>query len=126
MIEEAVYQLLSGASALNAAVGGRIFAHFTTDAASPYLVFRQVTGNPSVTISAGDGQEASTLQIDVYAKDPTESREIAERVRDALHKYSGTLAGVTIQYILLQAQRPDHDQEANLHRVTLEFIAKHN
>lgn len=127
MIEKAVYELLAGDSVIFSAVGSRLYPHVKTGKApAPYIVYTQVTGNPSVTISAADGQQSSTLQVDVYDEDPSNCRAYADMVKNALHKFSGTQSGVAIQYILMQSQRPDYDQEAELHRMTLEFIAKHN
>lgn len=127
MIEQALYDILSGDAAIVAAVGNQLYPHVKTGRdGAPFIVYTQITGNPAVNVSGGDVQEASTLQVDVYHQDPAECRDLAALVRSALHKYSGTQAGVAIQYILLQTQRPDYDRDLSLHRMTLEFTAKHN
>jgi hypothetical protein len=127
MIEKAVYQILTGAAPVMAVVAGRIFPRVKTGTGpAPYIVYTEITNNPTVDISRAEGRETSTFQVDIYDPDPSDAGALAALVRAALHRYCGAAGGMAIEYILMQSRRPGYDREAGLHRVTLEFIAKHN
>lgn len=98
MIDTAIYTVLSGDSGVSNLVGTRIYPLYAPQEPTlPYLVFRRVSiVNRDLTQSGVSGLARSRFQIDSYADDPLEAKQLAAAVRSALHGYSGTVGSEEI------------------------------
>lgn len=123
MIERGVYQLLASDPAVMSFVDDRVFVDVAEDATGDYLVVTGVAGGrPLYVDGTAKKQRKSLVQIDVYAADPENVRELAEAVINLFHGKPAQADGHDIQHALLRGD-PDSDFEpdAKVRRVMLEF-----
>lgn len=101
-IEEALRTYLLTKTALTTLVGTRIVADgiFGTTQ-TPCVVFFKVSDVKSHTHDGISDLENPVFQFSAYSDVKTTTRSIANAIRDALCDYTGTLSGVTVQYIKL-------------------------
>lgn len=97
MIEAALYTLLSGDSDVSNLVGTRIYPLTAKQETSfPALVYRRISAIRDLPHNGATGVARSRFQIDCLADDPLEAKQVAAKVVNAVHGYSGTIGGETI------------------------------
>ena len=92
-VQAAVYSTLTGAAAVTALVGSRIYDHVPQGATWPYVAFGPSIGGPEIETQAGDGWE-EFLTVDTWSRKRgrVEARQIMKAVADALHDAELTLS----------------------------------
>lgn len=81
-----VYSTLRASAAVLALVGDRIGAHgeIPADSARPYITWQIVSDQPHDQISGPPCSDFSSVQIDCWAMEDGDVRDLAIAVRDAL------------------------------------------
>ena len=122
-INGAVRTLLRNNAAVLAAVGTAVYS---TRVRSNNLSI----ANPTIVINTGvtpedskDGSaiEHSDIQLDVYADTYDAAADLADDVRTALDRQSGTTDGVNIATIIFQNRDEFFDDIANKDRIIMDF-----
>jgi len=122
MIERAIYQMLSADSAVGAIAEDRIAADVAEDTSGPYLVVSLVGGSRPLFLDGSPRQASARIQIDAYAVDPEEVRELAETVIDLFHGHAAMADGHDIQLgELVGAPVPSYESETGFRRQMMEF-----
>jgi hypothetical protein len=99
----AIHPLLTGDSAVNALVSGRVYPELAPEGASmPYLVYSVVSNSPS---DAKDGTPVDEAQVELFSVAATygAANDLADKVRAALDRQSTTVSvaegNITVQSI---------------------------
>lgn len=96
-IEEALYNLLTSDSGLNAVVGSRIYAvQLEQNPTYPAQVLTKIHVKAHETLLGAYGLDESIWQLDSFGKTHAEARAAARAGRIALEGYRGTVLGVQI------------------------------
>lgn len=129
-IEQAVYEKLTGASAITALVDGRIFPLLAPQKVkSPFIVYRRISSTRVKNIDTGPSFVANTrLQIDCYSADEDEMRDLREIVRLTLDGWRNLSAAVAVKgSSLLNDQSMLEDQvDPKLYRASMDFMITHD
>lgn len=95
--EKGIYTLLSGLA------GGRVYALRAPDKApAPFIIFQRTDSDRWDSMNEASGVVQATIQIDVYAGEFYEAKNLAGSVEMILNKYRGTVEGIRIAGISLQ------------------------
>lgn len=125
-IKAAIYSRLSNYTNLTDLVGLRIYPGIAPqNTATPYVTIQKISDEPVPAMSADTGLERPRFQIDSWSDQPLEAENVDVQVRAALQRYSGTLAGTTIQVSFLENSVDLYDQETELHHVATDFEINH-
>jgi hypothetical protein len=92
-LQTLIFQRLTGASAVTALVGQRVYDHPPKDAVFPYLSFGASDSVPDDADCITGRIE--TLQIDIWSRAQDGKREakaITDAVKTALHRWTGNLS----------------------------------
>lgn len=83
-----IYALCKAAPAVTALLGAEPrlfpFGEAEQNTARPYAVWQTIYGTPTNYISNRPDADSFGTQIDVYALQPTEARQVAQALRDAI------------------------------------------
>ena len=97
MIDEGIRARLIAHAGLLAIISQRVYNNIAPQGATiPHIVFRRVSAQRDLTHSGPSGVARARFQFDCLGKTPTEAKQIAANLRNALHGYSGTISGQTI------------------------------
>jgi len=102
MIEEALYQLLTGNQDILQFFGTRIYPGVAVERPTYPFATYQRTGRTSVHLMQRDSPLAAhAFQFTAWGRSYTESRDGGKRLLAALQDVSGTYANITIQRIFI-------------------------
>ena len=118
MIEQALYRALKAVN-----VGG-VFAGARGDNL-PAVVYSLISSPRTISITAQPQIINSRYQVDCYAASYGEAKAIAKAVIDHLHNQT-QLDDTAVQRILLEDQRDQYEQTAEVHRQLLQFVIYHH
>ena len=114
MIEPAVRTILASAPAVAAVVENRVWlGQRPQNERRPGVVLNRTSGGDPHCLDGSAGYETGTIQADVLAPDYRTAKELARKVADALDNYTGTVAGVEIDWLSV-------DDEADIPAAPLE------
>lgn len=129
-LEEALTARLLAHPGLTALIGNRFDWDEMPPGNTPYVVVQCIS---DVKLHTHDGQaktEQPSYQFTAYAATRAGARAVAEQIKAALSDYTGTMSGLTIQYITLINELPDTqliaDGTVKVHTVALEFEIIYN
>ena len=92
MIGDVIYNLLSNNATVIGLVGLKIYPYIGTEnIVYPYIVYDQVSLQPTDTKDGVSELDTVSYDIEVYTKSPSELTTLANAVRDVLDRYSGTV-----------------------------------
>jgi hypothetical protein len=105
VIDQAIHDILAAASDVTAIVGAKIRPVDADQAdAAPFVTFT-VTGGESIdTCDGPDEWEKTEFEIGCFAATQLQCVELAAAVKEALHHYEGTIAGVEVGVCLFTEQ----------------------
>lgn len=124
-IEDALVAILQGDSAVTDLVSDRIFPNISTeDFKGDYIVYNMLTAPLSQVHESKKGLLRPLLSLDIYSPIYGNVREIAARVVIALHGFTGTIVGVTIQFTRAEGGPDNFNEVTKLHQknVDVNFI----
>ncbi len=77
-------------------------------------------------MGADVGLVAATIQIDAYAETYAAARSLAEAIRSALQRFSGTVASVEIQSVFMGSGPLDfYEEPVEAYRVSQDYLFWH-
>lgn len=99
--EDALYAILQAASGVTDHVSTRVFPDRAPDAfAAPYIVYQLISGSRDQTQDSAVSLSTQRFQLDcISSVSAAKAKELAAEVKNALHGYTGTIAGVKVDYI---------------------------
>lgn len=101
-IEQALFTHVTSDATIAALIGTRLFPNKIPQGQPlPAAEYKQNKGDRVQTMDGPDGMVDAEYTIVCYAATYAQARELAEAVRKRLDGYSGVVAGVTIDVIML-------------------------
>jgi hypothetical protein len=114
MIEPAVRQIIANDAAVVVVVGDRVWlGQRPQGERRPGVVLTRTGGGDPHCLDGSAGYETGTMQADVLCPSYAEAKQLARKVADALDNFSGTVAGVEIDWLSV-------DDEADIPAAPLE------
>jgi len=110
MIEEAIFTRLSNFAGLTALIGAppacRLFPRLNMqDVTYPSVTFMRVSAHRESAMGADPGLVHARFQLDAWDIDRDNCRDVTEQLRQALQRWRGLVAGVTVQDTFLEDQQ---------------------
>lgn len=126
MVEgKAIYSILTGDTDVNAIVSGRVYPQIAAQgAAFPFAVYVLQNTDPSDTKSGVSTLDEVRYDIVVASETYAEASDLTEKIRTALDRYSGTVAGVVIDSIQFQDLDVDNDPGTETFVTSSEYIIR--
>jgi hypothetical protein len=118
-------------AALSAMVGGeRVFpVVLPQGVTAASIVYTRISGQGDHDMSGPSGLNRVRVQIDAWSQDADEADALARLIKARLDGFSGPIslggspeASVTVQGAFFDTQRDDYDSEAEMHRVSQDFL----
>lgn len=116
LAEKALYAKLSGTAAVTALVGSRIVPAYEVldNAALPLVSYEALHSAPHVGAGADDPRVTETrLRVTCVATSYSVAKDLADKVRSAIHRMTGTLGGVAVQDAVVETSNDDFERELN-------------
>jgi len=113
-----IFSLLSNSTDVTGIVGQNIYpVRSANQTPFPYVVYTQVANEPQ---NVKETVDIASFQLDCYARNHTTAAELSEKVRTALDKQSGTIAGQEVAGISFQSSDFAFDEDQDVQRVIVE------
>ena len=132
-IMDDIYVYLQTQVNVTGKVSDRIFPQQNPSSAAtyPYMVVNQISETRTPHLTAASGLVRTTLQIDTFGDDWSDTVDAAEALRDELDGYRGTWNTTrTVQRCLLESRRddltpPSDAEQAGIYGVSQDFAIWH-
>ena len=122
---KAIYSILSSDSDVNAIVGTRIYPQVAAQgAAFPFLVYVLQDTSPSYTKSGVSTLDEVRYDIVAACETYAQASDLTNKVRTALDRYTGTVAGVVIDSIQFIDLDADNDPATETYVTSSEYIIR--
>ena len=122
---KAIYSILTSDSDVNALVSGRVYPQIAAQgAAFPFVVYLLTNVGPSDTKSGVSTLDEVRYDIVVAAETYAAAADLTEKVRTAIDRYSGTVAGVDIDSVQFQSLDADNDPATETFVTSSEYIIR--
>jgi len=122
---KAIYSILVNDADVNAIVSGRIFPQIAAQgAAFPFAVYVLQDTSPSDTKSGVSTLDEVRYDIVVAAETYAEATDLTEKIRLALDRYTGTVAGINVDSIQFIDLDVDNDPDTETFVSSSEYILR--
>jgi hypothetical protein len=126
MIGKLIYNRLVTDSTIVALVGDKIYPDITPqDVQYPFVVYTIINSLP---VDFKDGQsnlEEINVQLDVYTKSYDDTQDLANKIRNRLDRFAGTVEGVEVQTIkYMSSDSQVYNADLNVYWMSVDFMAK--
>lgn len=119
---KAIFNILSNDSNVTNIVSGRIYpTRAFNNAALPYVVYSQISNEPQNEKGRAATVDIATYQVSCFAKDYSQAVDLADAVRKALEKQSGTFNGVDVEDIVVEGSNEVFDEDQGVHHIPIDF-----
>ncbi len=100
-IEDAIYNILTSNPGVSAIVGTRVYrVRMPDNPQLPAITYQTSYGSQVESFTGYSGLRMPIISIDCWGDTAKLTRDLAEKVRVALHGYSGTYSDITIDNVL--------------------------
>lgn len=122
---KAIYSILVNDADVNAIVSGRIFPQIAAQgAAFPFVVYVLQDNSPSDTKSGVSTLDEVRYDIVLAAETYAEASDLTEKIRLALDRYTGTVAGIVVDSIQFIDLDVDNDPDTETFVSSSEYILR--
>lgn len=122
---KAIYSILVNDADVNAIVSGRIFPQIASQgAAFPFAVYVLQDTSPSDTKSGVSTLDEVRYDIVVASETYAEATDLTEKIRTALDRYTGTVAGINVDSIQFIDLDVDNDPDTETFVSSSEYILR--
>lgn len=122
---KAIYSILTSDSDVSAIVGTRVYPQIAAQgAAFPFVVYVLQDTSPSDTKSGVSTLDEVRYDIVVASETYAEASDLTNKIRTALDRYTGTVAGVVIDSIQFQDIDADNDPGTETYLTSSEYIIR--
>lgn len=110
-METSLRLLLTGAAAISALVGQRVFwGTIPQGATNPLVALYLISRIPGYTMQGGDGLDESRVQIDIRDTDLARAWQVRDAIKALVSGYRGTVSGTYLSGIFIQSERQRFDR----------------
>ena len=122
---KAIYSILTSDSDVSAIVGTRVYPQIAAQgAAFPFVVYVLQDTSPSATKSGVSTLDEVRYDIVVASETYAEASDLTNKIRTALDRYTGTVAGVVIDSIQFIDLDADNDPGTETFVTSSEYIIR--
>lgn len=122
---KAIYSILTSDSDVSAIVSTRVYPQIAAqEAAFPFVVYVLQNVDPSDTKSGVSTLDEVRYDIIVASEAYAEASDLTEKIRTALDRYSGTVAGVVIDSIQFIDLDVNNDPGTETYLTNSEYIIR--
>lgn len=122
---KAIYSILTSDSDVSAIVGTRVYPQIAAQgAAFPFVVYVLQDTSPSDTKSGVSTLDEVRYDIVVASETYAEASDLTNKIRTALDRYSGTVAGVVIDSIQFTDLDVNNDPGTETYLTSSEYIIR--
>ena len=122
---KAIYSILTSDSDVSAIVGTRVYPQIAAQgAAFPFVVYVLQDTSPSDTKSGVSTLDEVRYDIVVASETYAEASDLTNKIRTALDRYTGTVAGVVIDSIQFIDLDADNDPSTVTFVTSSEYIIR--
>tara|TARA_R110000803_G_C11930637_1_gene315403 strand:+ start:743 stop:1132 length:390 start_codon:yes stop_codon:yes gene_type:complete len=122
---KAIYSILTTDSAVSAIVSSRVYPQIAAQgAAFPFVVYVINDITPSDTKSGVSTLDEVRYEILAISENYAEAADLNEKIRTALDRYTGTVAGVVINSIQFTELETDYDTASETYIANSEYIIR--
>jgi len=122
---KAIYSILTTDSAVSAIVSSRIYPQIAAQgAAFPFVVYVMQGTDPSDTKSGVSTLDEVRYDMVVASETYAEASDLTNKIRTALDRYTGTVAGVVIDSIQFIGMDADNDPGTETFLTSTEYIIR--
>jgi hypothetical protein len=126
-LADAIYSRLTGFAGLSALVVSRVYpVNLPQNPAVPAVTYQKIGGESEQGMAADHGMTHPLVQFDCFAATYSAAWAVARQVRNALERWSGSEAGVTILDTLIEREGQDiYEDDVKLFRVSMDYTIWH-
>ena len=122
---KAIYSILTSDSDVSAIVGTRVYPQIAAQgAAFPFVVYLINDITPSDTKSGVSTLDEVRYEVLAVSETYAEAADLNEKVRTALDRYTGTVAGIVVDSIQFTELETDYDDKAEVYIANSEYIIR--
>ena len=122
---KAIYSILTSDSDVSAIVGTRVYPQIAAQgAAFPFVIYVLQDTSPSDTKSGVSTLDEVRYDIVVASETYAEVSDLTNKIRTALDRYTGTVAGVVIDSIQFIDLDADNDPGTETYVTSSEYIIR--
>lgn len=89
------------------------------------VVYTRVSGRSEYTMQGADGLARSRMQIDAWAPTAPAASDLANKVKDAISGYTGTMGSVFVQGVFMDSERDVYDDKVQMFGVSRDYFIHH-
>lgn len=129
VIEEAIFDHLTGDAGVAALVGTRIYPTvIPQDAALPACAYQRISGPRDLAHDGPTGQALARIQFTCTATSYGAVKGLANAIREALDGFSGTMgspSGAVVHVAMVDNEIDGYNQQTGLQTVRLDVIFRY-
>lgn len=124
--EAALVAALTGEATVSALVGLRVFVIGGRQGTEyPYVTIQRISTQGAAYLDGPSNLDWPRFQIDAWAKEAIDARDVADAIRAFLDQQEHTAGGLTF-LASLQDDRADVDETTRKFRVSQDYLVFHN
>jgi len=122
---KAIYSILTSDSEVSAIVGTRVYPQIAAqEAAFPFVVYILSDIEPSDTKSGVSTLDEARYEVLAVCETYAELADLTNKIRTALDRYTGTVAGVVIDSIQFTDIDTSNDDKNEVYLTSSEYIIR--
>lgn len=126
MIDEALYTLVTGAAAVSAQIGTRMYAGIIPESAAlPAVAYQRISAQRDMAHDGPTGVAMPRYQFSIVASTYYQAVQIGDEIRKTLNGYTGTVGGVEILYIELLTDALDYGRLGENQQLRQDYYILH-
>ena len=99
-IGKAIFKILDDNSDVNALVSSRIYPMIARQGTDfPFIIYDVLSDEPTDYKEGVSSLDTTSIMVSVYSETYSQASDLAKKVRTALDRQSGTIAGIKVQSI---------------------------
>ena len=124
--EDGIYNRLSNYSGLTALVSTRIHPEpAPQNITDPFVTYQRISTERISNLGSDTGMVVSRFQMSAWSQTKDTSVSVAEQVRAAFQRYSGTNSSVVFNDAYISNETENYDPETEYHQVAIDFEIWH-
>ncbi len=124
MVEKAIVAVLKANAALTALVSTRVYPiQAPQNVTAPYVTLFRVSADRESAMGADIGIVRARVQVNSWGTTYADAKNVAEAVRGALQRYSGTSASIQVLDVFLLSEQDLHEPEVPMYHVATDVEA---
>jgi len=125
-VEAAINAILLADPGVAAVVASRIYpVVMPEDPTLPAITYQRIDGPRETSLDLDSSLAHPRIQVSAWGNAYADVKNAADAVREALNGFSGTIAGFTIQGIVIESDNDLYDPQTRTYHVATDFEVWH-